>query len=117
MALGGAHSPKRAASTTRFRLSGGEGAFSAAPRPAAVADGAATAPAAPAAGAGGGRILAERSFDPASPTDDGWLTLVPLLAADGEQIGGAVWGGDDNADGGGDWEANPYYEDPVLWMQ
>jgi PKD repeat protein len=87
---GGAHDTRYgrspAVSTTLFRLSGGEGAFSAAPRPAAAVDGAPASAAATAAS--GGRVLAERRFDPASPTDDGWVTLIPFRAADGEVIDG-----------------------------
>lgn len=41
---------------------------------------------------------------------------VVALADEGEQIGGAVWGGNDNADGEGDWENNPYYREPVVWL-
>lgn len=77
---------------TGFRLSGGAGAFSGAPAPAAVADGAAPEP--PAAeylGFAGGRVLAERAFDSASPTDGAWVTLAPLRAADGEVIDGRAY--------------------------
>ena len=38
-----------------------------------------------------GRVIAERRFDPASPTDDAWVTLAPIAAADGEQIDGRAW--------------------------
>ena len=69
--------------STLFRLSGGAGAFSGAPVPVAVADGAPPAAPDPAAAAlAAGRVIAERRFDPASPTDDAWVTLAPIAAAD-----------------------------------
>ena len=78
--------------STLFRLSGGAGAFSGAPVPVAVADGAPPAAPDPAAAAlAAGRVIAERRFDPASPTDDAWVTLAPIAAADGEQIDGRAW--------------------------
>lgn len=80
-----------AATTTLFRLSGGEGAYTAAPRPAPVAEGAPPAadPATPPSE--GGRVLAERRFGVDSPTDDAWVTLAPLSAADGEVVDGRAW--------------------------
>ena len=91
---GGAHDTRYGRSTvpttTRFTLSGGEGALTGAPTPSVVADGA--PPAAPAApGPAGGQLLAERSFDEASPTDDAWVTLAPFTAADGEQVDGRAY--------------------------
>ena len=80
-----------AATRTRFRLSGGPGAYSGAPAPAEVEDGAAAAPDPTYAGFAGGRVLAERSFDPSSPTDDAWVTLTPFRAADGEVIDGRAY--------------------------
>jgi PKD repeat protein len=74
--------------TTLFRLSGGDGAYSRSPAPAAAADGATPSPTDRAyAGFAGGRVIAERRYDPASPTDDAWTTLAPFAAADGERIG------------------------------
>lgn len=40
---------------------------------------------------------------------------VVALAEDGMEITHAVWAGNDNADGGGDFAANPYNDDPVTW--
>jgi hypothetical protein len=79
------------ASTTLFRLSGGEGAYSGAPAPARVEEGAAPAIDPAYASFAGGRVLAERNFDPASPSDDAWVTLAPIAAADGEQIDGRAY--------------------------
>lgn len=42
-------------------------------------------------------------------------TCFIALAEPGKELGAILWGGDDNADGEGDWENNPYYEDPVIW--
>jgi len=92
----GAHDTRygrsEATTTTLFRLSGGEGAYSGAPEPTAVADGAPPVAPEPAyAGFAGGRVIAERRFDEASPGDDAWTTLVPFTAADGEQLAGRAW--------------------------
>ena len=75
-----------------FRLSGGEGAYTAAP---AAGPGRRRRlrppPTPPTPRFAGGRVLAERTFDVASPTDDAWVTLAPLAAADGELIDGRAW--------------------------
>ncbi|HET9069984.1 MAG TPA: hypothetical protein VFN28_15190, partial [Amaricoccus sp.] len=59
-----------AETVTLFRLSGGEGAFTAAPAPAEVAEGAPAAADPAYAAFAGGRVLAERRFGVDSPTDD-----------------------------------------------
>jgi PKD repeat protein len=82
----------RATTTSLFRLSGGPGAVSGAPEPPSVADGAPPAAPDPAyAGFAGGRVVAERRFDEASPGNDAWTTIVPFTAADGEAIDGRAW--------------------------
>jgi hypothetical protein len=85
---GGAHDTRYGRSTvpttTRFAFAGGEGAFTGAPVPTAVADGAAPSEPDPTAtGFAGGRLLGERVFDPSSATDDAWVTLTPFAATDG----------------------------------
>lgn len=42
---------------------------------------------------------------------------VVALADAGEQIGQVTWAGNDNADGGGDYQANAYDGDPVVWTE
>lgn len=66
-----------------------------------------------------GRAIGEcesEEFEELEPGAEARLCVVALADA-GEEIGGAAWAGNDNADGGGDWENNPYYGDPVLWMR
>ncbi len=74
-------------STTAFRLFGGEGAFSAAPRPVPVEDGAAasgpeTDALAP------GRLIDEARFGSDPATDGRWVPLAAFTAAEGEVIDG-----------------------------
>ena len=77
---------------TLYRLSGGPGAYAGAPLPAEVEDGAGPAAADPAyAGFAGGRVLAERRFDEASPTDGTWVTLAPFSARDGDVVDGRAY--------------------------
>ena len=74
---------------TLYRLSGGPGAFAGAPLPVEVEDGAGPAAVDPAyAGYAGGRVIAERRFDEASPTDGTWVTLAPFSARDGDVVDG-----------------------------
>lgn len=98
---GGAHDTpyRRAGDTeTRFRLIGGPGAYTAAPRPARVADGRLSASdavtdvvteagAVPASGA----VIAEAQFRADAATDDRWIALAPFTAAQGEIVDGRAW--------------------------
>ncbi|MGO0575871.1 hypothetical protein [Ornithinimicrobium panacihumi] len=66
-----------------------------------------------------GRAIGEcesEPFEELAPGAEARMCLIALADA-GEEIGGASWGGNDNADGDGDWQNNPYYDDPVLWMR
>lgn len=77
---------------TLYRLSGGPGAFAGAPLPVEVEDGAGPAAVDPAyAGYAGGRVIAERRFDEASPTDGTWVTLAPFSARDGDVVDGRAY--------------------------
>ena len=38
-----------------------------------------------------------------------------IALGEGLEVVGATWSGNDNADGGGDWQANPYGDAPVVW--
>ncbi len=75
-------------SVTTYRVFGGEGAFSAADRPAPVADGATEprlTPVTPITGPG--KLLRESAWGADDRTDGRWVTLTALRAAQGEVIG------------------------------
>ena len=75
-----------------YRFSGGAGAYTGAPAPAEIEDGAAAAPADPGyAGFAGGRVIAERRFDEASGTDGTWVALAPFTAAQGDVVDGRAY--------------------------
>ncbi|MFX0539134.1 lipoprotein [Ornithinimicrobium sp. Y1847] len=54
-------------------------------------------------------------YDSLEPGSTARLCIVALADA-GQEIGQVLWGGNDNADGEGDWQNNPYYEDPIVWI-
>ena len=92
---------------TAFRVFGGDGAFSAAERPAPVADGA-RAPRrvdrAPVTGPG--QLLEEKLYENDRATDQRWVTLTALRARQGEIIDDRAWfridvQGTDGDDGNG----------------
>ncbi|MGD9861852.1 MAG: PKD domain-containing protein [Pseudodonghicola sp.] len=74
-------------SETSFRLFGGAGAFSAAARPAPVADGARAARQVFDPAAGPGTLIREKSWRNDPETDGRWVTLTALRARQGEVIG------------------------------
>lgn len=57
---------------------------------------------------------ASEPFESLEVGEEARVCIVALADA-GKEIGAVVWGGDDNADGGGEWEDNPYYEEPLIW--
>lgn len=90
--------------TTLFRLVGGQGAWTGAPRPVPAADGP-RAPLEPQPSAPGD-VLAEARFGADPSGDDRWVALAPFAAAQGESVSGrALFRVEVIAEGGDDGNA------------